>query len=962
MPRWDVVTDNSMILAVHAALLHTGHILYFGGNQFNSHAHQSWVDTGELRFIDNTRLYNCATGEITNPGSPPSDLFCCGHAFLASGDLLVAGGTERWVLSDTAPDPHSGHWPGLRDASIFSAQRHEWLRAEPMLTEPGNRNPDEAERGGGRWYPTLLTLANGRVIALSGHPSHRDNRHNNNIPEIYDPIRNHWVLSAENAIQANNLNLGDGNALFGSERERVIAFYPRAFVLPDGDVFCADPQYHNADVELRNRLRHNSLRFQTDRAVPATLLPPPLAPYNTNFGNTGARFTSVLLPLLPESSYRARIMACGADDSHLIDLSAPSRWLPTGARRLAGQRLHANAVLLPTGNVFICGGVAPGETGVMIAELYDPVADRWENLEPATVRRGYHSVALLMPDGRIWTAGYSINGASDGEFERRIEIYTPWYCERSRPTISWVPTDIRYGAEFDAYIPQAERIQKVALLRAGSCTHAFNSDQRYVGVEFTHVTPTHLSITAPPNGGVAPPGRYLLFIIDQDGVPSEGKFVHLDQPQPLWVIPSTRCVSSARITSVVFIEVQLEYPPLLSNVHFRCDVTAEGIDLHRPLEVNPRPARLIGASAFCEVTLPPDLTGTVRVTAVTNNPSRSSSTEFFVSGPGLPPCRDPLEAEINVYEVIRIGCEAWDCGWTGINDVADLIGRSGGMAVRYLTALRMIDPVGQRVGEKAVLRAINNRGRVIGVVNRSKGQVDGFVCDEPVANGRSAPEVHWVPGVSFTAINDAGVAVGNKFIKGRTVPVRWAKGQVDRIEMPSKNALALAIDGAENIAGTHIPKGDEAVHAFIMDQKGFRDLGDLGGSVIGLSMNGGNAIAGTVVSKQMVHGFAYSPQTGLFDLKMPIDASQSIASGVNNMGMIVGTFWSNKEGIRRAFRFTMDRGTEDLNAFISPDRMVVLETAVAVNNRGQILTSGSEKGEPGFFLLSPASIPIPHVP
>ena len=966
MARWDRAGDTD-VLAVHAALLQTGHILYFGGNQFYMSAQREWLG-GNRRAIDNSRLYNCATGEITNPGSPLADLFCCGHAFLSSGDLLVAGGTERWLIPEELSELHHGHWPGLRDVWIFSAERHEWLPAARMLTEPGNTTPGEgdANQGGGRWYPTLLTLSDGKVIALAGHPSHGDNRHHNNIPEIYDPTRNEWTLWAATALEANLNNLGDGEAIYseGGRRDRVIAFYPRAYVLPSADIFCADPQFHNADVNAMNQVRHSSLRFRADSTAPATRLAPPPFPYNTNFGNTGARFTSVLLPLLPDS-YRARVMVCGHNEAWLIDLDEASPgWRRTGARNLTTERLHLNAVLLPTGRVFICGGVAAGETGVNTAELYDPVADRWENLEEASVRRGYHSVALLMPDGRIWTAGYSYAGDHDNGFERSIEIYTPWYCERSRPIISRTPRNIRYRTTFDVYTPQAPTIRTVALLRAGSCTHAFNSDQRYVGVNFTHVSPTQLRITAPPNGGVAPPGQYLLFIIDQDGVPSVGRFVNLNQPQPVQVIPSTVCIQTRGAWSTVFGEVRLDYPPLRSDIPFVCTVTAELIDalgIVHPLTVLPERLPVIDASVFFQVRVPPDLIGLVRMTAITNDPTHSATGQFHVSGPGGMGCRDPLAPLINNYEVIRLGCETYDCGWTAMNDRADLIGVSGGRPVRYLTARRMIDPIRQLVGQKAELRGINNHGQVIGVVNDDQGKVDGFIYGEPTDERVRAPKFKPVPGTSLTAINDEGIAVGGQFTGGRTLPVRFVDGQVQQIEVPSESALALAINGAGNIAGTHVPKGEGAVRAFIMNEHGFRDLGDLGGDVIGLTMNGGGAIAGTIASNGMLHCFAYSPEKGVFDLKMPIEKSQSMVSGINNMGMVVGTFWS-EDGIRRAFRFTTERGAEDLNAFVSADRMLTLEAVVAINNRGQILTLGSEKGEPGYFLLNPASIPPPQVP
>jgi hypothetical protein len=193
---------------------------------------------------------------------------------------------------------------------------------------------------------------------------------------------------------------------------------------------------------------------------------------------------------------------------------------------------------LPTGDVFVCGGVtATGEDSdtkaVTRAELYRPTTNRWFTLEPATVVRNYHSVAQLMPDGRVWTAGSSLNGMQSfpapdvDNRELRIELYEPKYVGRSRPEIMDVPTTITCGQQFTLETPQADSIRRVALIRTGSVTHGFNSDQRYVACRFERSGPSRLDVSAPPTSAIAPPGYYLLFVVKQNGVPSEGRFVRV---------------------------------------------------------------------------------------------------------------------------------------------------------------------------------------------------------------------------------------------------------------------------------------------------------------------------------------------------------------------------------------------------------------------------------------------------
>jgi hypothetical protein len=491
---WQVLGDDSEVLAVHAALLHTGKILYFSGNEHDRNLHV----THQLK---HTRLFNCKTLEVESAPSPKTDVFCAGHAMLGDGRLLVAGGTESFPHE--METIHEG-FTGLRDTWIFRPGTETWVRAADLCHEPGKKT------GGGRWYPTLVTLPNGRVLAVSGIPMQVDSRMFNNSPEVFRPApapQGRWSLMGSD---------DPANAL---------ANYPRLHVLPDGRIFSATPT-KNAG----NR------RLNTTTAVWADVCPaPPDVLYR------GFRSTSVLLPLLPWRNYRPRVLLTGGRQPLVVDLRSSSpRWRPTGPRTLAGspRRIHGQAVLLPTGDVFVCGGVkATGvnsdSKGVLKAELYRPTTNRWQTLQPATVVRNYHSVALLMPDGRVWTAGSNHNGAQSFPMpdvdnrELRIEIYEPAYVGQSRPQILEAPTTITYGKPFTLDATQAHSIGRVALIRAGAVTHGFNSDQRFVACTFERSGPHRLKVSAPPTSAFAPPGYYLLFVVNRNRVPSKGEFVRV---------------------------------------------------------------------------------------------------------------------------------------------------------------------------------------------------------------------------------------------------------------------------------------------------------------------------------------------------------------------------------------------------------------------------------------------------
>jgi hypothetical protein len=265
---------------------------------------------------------------------------------------------------------------------------------------------------------------------------------------------------------------------------------------------------------------------------------------------------SVLLPLTPNDGYRSRVLLCGGSRSQIIDLGeATPTWMtvPRNGAMEGPGRNNASATILPTGDVLMTGGAdrSNDQSGVMDPEQYLTPIDHaagvpnyvtgpgsWKILnDPATVLRNYHSTALLMPDGNVWTAGGNSPKQPDGTKlpdgtpgtdgapgpnQMKIEIFSPPYPGGTRPKITSCPRVIAYGDVFQVQTPQALQISAATLLRCGSSTHAFNPDQRCIFLSFTLVDTTNrLHVTAPPTGGVAPPGNYMLFLVDNAGRPCE---------------------------------------------------------------------------------------------------------------------------------------------------------------------------------------------------------------------------------------------------------------------------------------------------------------------------------------------------------------------------------------------------------------------------------------------------------
>jgi hypothetical protein len=193
---------------------------------------------------------------------------------------------------------------------------------------------------------------------------------------------------------------------------------------------------------------------------------------------------------------------------------------------MAQARKQHNATLLPDGKVLVTGGSSGTETAVGFsskpanaAEMWDPATGNWTTLAGNAVYRGYHSVALLLPDGRVLTAG--------GNFEATAETYSPPYLFKgARPTISSAPTGVKYGQTFFVATPDGASITNVTWIRLSSVTHTNNMSQRLNRLTFSPAA-GGLDVRAPSSKNACPPGHYMLFLLNGSGVPSVAKTVRV---------------------------------------------------------------------------------------------------------------------------------------------------------------------------------------------------------------------------------------------------------------------------------------------------------------------------------------------------------------------------------------------------------------------------------------------------
>jgi hypothetical protein len=403
--------------------------------------------------------WNPATGAIAQAPLPyPRNIFCAGNSVLSNGRVFVAGGHEH--------DQPDGI--GVAQTDTYVPTTRAWSPG-PLLSQK-------------RWYPTTVGLLNGRTLIFggqvrAGEPS--------GIVNEYNPATNAMIALPDSAT-------------------RLLGQYPKMHVMPNGRIW---------------KTGNTALTISFDRATNAwsdvaTML-------------YGARFRGNFV-LLDRGS---RVLAVGGTTgtasptgtAEVLDASAATpKWRFTGSLR--NPRQLANAVTLPDGQVLIVGGGLqdPYGTPVKTPEIYNPRTEVWTALAPQAASRMYHSTALLLPDGRVLSAGQD-----NGTLATFGEIFSPPYLFRgTRPTISAAPTVIGYGQSLSVTTPQSSTITRVVLMRPGSVTHQTDTDQRSVSLNFTAGTGS-LNAQSPANGNLAPRGHYMLFIVNRDGVPSVARWLRV---------------------------------------------------------------------------------------------------------------------------------------------------------------------------------------------------------------------------------------------------------------------------------------------------------------------------------------------------------------------------------------------------------------------------------------------------
>ena len=493
---------STLIPPIHVALLHTGKVMYGVGSGWNYNkqsgpfeARIRDMDTGAEKLLTQTE-----------------DLFCCGQTTLADGTILLAGGT---LLYDTNPDNCNGNWHGESCTYEFNPTTETFTKRADMLH--------------GRWYPTLVTLADGRVWCYNGYDEYGVN---NRLVERYDPVAKTWTripasgtLTYTPGLGTSDVRCGDSTPTY-SGAGPTTSFYPRAHLMPSGLVVM------------------NGFRMEIRSWNPATGA-------WVSHGSSGVfRYygTSFLLPLQNTTTEKGKILVCGGAPSsggiattnaQILDFNTGNPTVRTIAPSAFG-RTYPSPVILPNGKCMVFGGTQQGFNNPVLApELFDPITETWQTLPASTIPRYYHSAALLMSDGRVWVCGGT---RVSNTFEPRTEFFSPSYVTQTRPTISGTPTVGGYGGTIVIPTPSPTTITSVSLLRLMNTTHHYDANQRLVWLQILSRGTSSVTVSGPINANIAPPGYYMIHVLNSALTPSTGRIIKIPgtstAPPPDTTIPN----------------------------------------------------------------------------------------------------------------------------------------------------------------------------------------------------------------------------------------------------------------------------------------------------------------------------------------------------------------------------------------------------------------------------------------
>lgn len=489
------------------------------------------------------------------------NLFCAGHAVLADGRWLLVGGHDKGGNNGIRKliifDPATETWspmpiPPVKEDYLSDPTGELFAHADP-LDETNTDPPDAMDMAYQRWYPTAVTLPDGRVLILNGTDQDtsvgpqlaRFTKVRQPTPEVYDPETGE-VIALENARKLLKMYAHSFVVQTGPGRDdwKVAVMGPVEPPLPDEvEIGEFDPWRYSGKTFLFDV---QAALTDPQRDVPGENHWELVATARVNHDEAASAAIWEL-----DGQGRARrqrvILFGGHDTLGDFDETAVVESIDFSNRNGLSWRRHDdlvrpaarnNAVVLPDGQVLVLGGrVEDEEEGVVGVtleyELFNPSSGKLRTVAVATVPRHDHSTAQLLPDGTVVVMGGNRTEVVLSDPDAGVptaQIYRPPYLFRgSRPAIEDAPEELEYGSRFDVEV-SGDPIDSVVIIRMEPVTHNWSWGTRYVKLAFDDEGGGRLSVRAPAQPGLAAPGFYMLFVVNGEGVPSVARRVHFSVP------------------------------------------------------------------------------------------------------------------------------------------------------------------------------------------------------------------------------------------------------------------------------------------------------------------------------------------------------------------------------------------------------------------------------------------------
>ena len=434
-------------------------------------------------------IWDPTTGQFTNKNHNDHPLFCSIPTMLEDGRVFVNGGDSN-----------------TNKVSTFDYRTNQWKRVENMTT--------------GRWYPGSVALPNGKVFTMLGRPG-------GIYPEVWTEGQG-WSLRT-------GANLNNGVLNFSGYQS---TWLPYLHLKPDGEIF------HSGPTQQMNTIDPNGNGQIISTGLTNSWYPKYSSSVMYDEGKV----------LVAGGAAHGSGQAPGTNQAMILDFTGPTP-TKTNIAPMEFSRKFNNAVVLPTGEVLVIGGNTSGiefsDSGTILApEVWNPDTQTWREMADMAVPRNYHSVALLMTDGRVWSGGGGLCNCSADHPDH--QVFSPPYLFNAdgslatRPVISSAPNTVGTGSVID--VDATPGIQRFSLIKMSGITHNLNSDLRALSVSFTPTGTGTYELTLHPSANVLTPGFWMLFAVNDQGVPSVAKVIQvLKTPPPSGSHQFVRFVADSEI-------------------------------------------------------------------------------------------------------------------------------------------------------------------------------------------------------------------------------------------------------------------------------------------------------------------------------------------------------------------------------------------------------------------------------